>query len=77
MRSVAIPSLCFAVSALAQGPVRQAAFEDRPALVLANDKLELTVFPHGGALASVVLLDDPEKLNPLWNPSRYARERGQ
>lgn len=33
--------------------------------VLANDRLTLTIRPIGGAIASVVLADDPEKLNPL------------
>jgi hypothetical protein len=31
----------------------------------------------GGTLASIVLKDDPEELNPLWNPMRMARELGQ
>jgi hypothetical protein len=33
--------------------------------VLANDRLTLTIRPLGGAIGSVVLADDPEKLNPL------------
>jgi hypothetical protein len=33
--------------------------------VLANDRLTLTIRPIGGAIASVVLADDAEKLNPL------------
>jgi len=52
-------------------------FEDRPALLLSNDKLELTILARGGALARLVLRDDPERINPLWEPIRYARERGQ
>ena len=31
----------------------------------------------GSTLASVVLSDDPDKLSPLWNPMRMARELGQ
>ncbi len=31
----------------------------------------------GSTLASIVLKDDPEKLNPLWNPMRMAQELGQ
>src|SRR5215470_5141203 len=30
-------------------------FEDRPALVVSNDKLELTVMTEGGALANLIL----------------------
>lgn len=52
-------------------------FEGYPAVTLANDKLELHLMVKGSTLASVVLKDDPEKLNPLWNPMRMARELGQ
>jgi cytochrome c-type biogenesis protein CcmH/NrfG len=48
--------------------------EDRPALVVSNDTLELTVMAEGGALANLILRDDPAKLSPLWNPARIARE---
>lgn len=52
-------------------------FEERAALQLANEKIELTVLRHGGALASILLRDDAEKINPFWNPIRYAREQGR
>jgi hypothetical protein len=52
-------------------------FEGYPAVTLSNDKLELTLMVKGSTLASVVLKDDPEKLSPLWNPMRMARELGQ
>ena len=52
-------------------------FEDQPALLLANGTLELTVLPKGSTFASVVLAGDPEKLSPLWNPLRMAREAGE
>lgn len=32
---------------------------------------------QGSTLASVTLTDDPEKLSPLWNPMRMARELGR
>ena len=32
---------------------------------------------RGGAIVDLVLKDDPEKLSPLWNPVRLARELGQ
>jgi hypothetical protein len=54
-----------------------ARFEGQPALVLANDRLELIVLPQGGALASIVLKKDTGKINPLWDPLRYAREGGK
>lgn len=57
--------------------MKKSVFENFPALVLANDKIELTLLPHGGAMTSVVLLDDEHQLNPLWNPIRLAREAGQ
>jgi hypothetical protein len=52
-------------------------FEDIPALLISNDKLQLTVLTNGGALANLILRDDPDKLSPYWNPSRYARETGR
>ena len=66
--------LCLTLTALAQQPV---VFEDRPALVLANDKVELTVVTEGGAMAQIVLAADKEKINPLWNPYWIARQAGQ
>jgi hypothetical protein len=52
-------------------------FEEQPAYLLSNRALELTVLPKGSTFASVVLADDPEKLSPLWNPMRLAREVGE
>lgn len=70
---LALPA-CFAAGLSAQ---RKIEFEGRPAIVLENDRLELTVLTEGGALARLVLKDDPERLNPLWEPARLAREAGQ
>ena len=67
-----------AAGAAAQAPtIRQATFEERPALVMANGALELHVLPRGASLAGLTLSDDPEKINPMWNPVRMARELGQ
>ncbi len=55
----------------------QTTFEGRPALVLKNDKVALTVLTQGSTFANLVLTDDPEKLSPLWNPVRLAREAGE
>ncbi len=52
-------------------------FEDFPGYLLTNGTLELTVMSTGATFASVVLADDPEKLSPLWNPIRMAREAGE
>jgi hypothetical protein len=52
-------------------------FENRPAIVIGNDRLELTVLPQGGAFASVILKGDNGKTNPLWDPLRYSRETGR
>jgi len=45
-------------------------FDGRPALVLRNDKIELTLLPLGATLANLTLLDDIEKLSPFWNADR-------
>lgn len=70
--------ICVAVTGMAQNKEPQkTVFEDRPAFRLSNGKLELTVLPQGATFADLVLQDDPEKLSPIWNPIRMAREAGQ
>ena len=59
-----------------QDSVHNGDFEGNPAVVLSNDKLALTITTQGSTLAGIVLKDDPEKLSPLWNPLRMARELG-
>ena len=59
------------------GAAQSTTFEDNPAVALSNDKLDLTLMLKGSTLASIVLKDDPEKLSPLWNPMRMARELGR
>ena len=71
----------FSLSAAAQNVgtefVRQAEFEGRSALLLSNDKIELTMLSTGGAFVNLVLRADAAKLSPLWNPARLAREAGK
>jgi hypothetical protein len=45
-------------------------FDGRPALVLRNDKIELTILTLGATLANLTLRDDAEKLSPFWNTDR-------
>lgn len=52
-------------------------FEGLDAFLLSNGTLELTVLSQGSTFARVVLADDPEKLSPLWDPTRVAREVGK
>jgi hypothetical protein len=52
-------------------------FEGHEAFLLSNGTLELTVLSRGSTFARVVLVDDPEKLSPLWDPIRMAREAGE
>ena len=59
------------------GILRPTRFEQRPAFALSNDRLELVILEQGSSFASVTLADDPERLNPLWDPARMAREAGQ
>jgi hypothetical protein len=58
------------------GPPRTS-FEGLDAFLLSNGTLELTVLSRGSTFARVVLTDDPEKLSPLWDPTRVARETGK
>jgi hypothetical protein len=66
---------CLAVC-WAQSPIQNSSFEGSPSVVLASSKMQLTIMKKGSTLASLVLTDDPEKLSPLWNPMRMARELG-
>ena len=63
-------------AAFAQQP-QKTEFEGQSGFVLANGALELTVLERGSTLSSIVLADDAEKLSPLWNPARMAREAGE
>jgi len=38
-------------------------------VTLANRQIELTIAERGATLVNLVLLDDAEKLSPLWNPA--------
>ena len=49
---------------------QSASFDGRPAVILRNDKIELTVLPLGATLANLTLRDDTEKLSPYWNSDR-------
>ena len=73
VRRAVLLCLCATATVAAQ---RSTVFEDRPALVLANDKVELTIITEGGAMAQIVHADDKEKINPLWNPYWIARQAG-
>lgn len=51
-------------------------FDGRPAVVLRNDKLELTILTRGATLANLILRDDADKLSPYWNTDRALRPNG-
>jgi hypothetical protein len=70
MRIQIFVPLLFAAAACAQ----DATFEGHPAIPLMNDKLQLLILKQGASVASVILRDDPAKLNPLWEPARMQRE---
>jgi len=80
MRILPTAALYLAGAALAQTPesgfLKNSSFEDVPALLLSNDKIELTVLTNGGALANLILRDDAEKLSPFWNPSGTLEKPG-
>ncbi|HEY7210964.1 MAG TPA: hypothetical protein VH477_11880 [Bryobacteraceae bacterium] len=74
MPSSKIFALCAFASIVA---AQNTTYEGYPAVTLSNDKLALTLMLKGSTLSSIVLKDDPEKLNPLWNPMRMAGELGR
>ena len=67
----------FVALAAALTAQRTTEFESRPALAIENDKVELLIFPKGGAFASLTLKSDADKLNAMWNPAAGARAAGQ
>lgn len=76
MRKALLPIVCAVVLAQ-EADLKKTTFENQPGMVLANGKLEMIVFEQGATFASLVLSDDAEKLSPLWNPARLAREAGR
>ena len=72
-----VAALVFVAVGWPQGVVHDLSFEGFPAIVFSNSQLELTVMRKGATLASATLADDSEKLSPLWNPMRMARELGR
>src|SRR5205814_1280026 len=51
-------------------------FDGRPAVILRNDKIELTVLTRGATLANLILRDDAEKFSPYWNSDRALKPGG-
>jgi hypothetical protein len=56
---------------------QEQSYEGQPSALLANDRLQMQILLQGGAIGSFVLQEDPQKLNPMWNPLRTAREQGR
>ncbi len=77
--SAAILVFSFAANAQNLGTefVKPTEFEGRSALLLSNDKIELTMLSTGGAFVNLVLRADASRLSPLWNPARLARKAGK
>lgn len=62
--------LAGASMALPQTSTQETTFAGQPGTLLSNDKLQVVILSQGGAIASVVLADDSEKLNPMWAGGR-------
>ena len=65
------------VSGLAAAGVVDGDFHGRPAVVLTNDRIELKVLPYGGAMVSLILRDDAERMSPLWDSFGADLEAGK
>jgi len=70
-RTTTLATAATVAIAFAAGPVM---FEDRPAVLIGNEKIEFTVLPQGTMLARILLKDDISKMSPLWDPVREAQE---
>jgi hypothetical protein len=76
MRALVLFLVCASAAPAQISGMHKTVFESRPAVALANDKLEVTILNDGGAFAALILRDDPGRLSPLWNPTRMMRELG-
>jgi hypothetical protein len=72
----ALPFVLLAVFSFAVLLVAQTDFDGRPAVVLRNDKIELTILTRGATLANLILRDDADKLSPYWNTDRALNPPG-
>jgi hypothetical protein len=72
----AVLSGILALARAADAPVNST-FEGHPAVTIANDRLIVTILTQGSTIAAVVLHGGEDKLGPLWNPMRMARESGR
>jgi len=77
MRRLLIMLITSVAVAQSQGVPQGSTFEGQPAFTLSNDRLQMTVMVQGSSIASLVMTDDAQKLNPYWNPTRLAREAGR
>ena len=68
--------LLFAVALLASAQTKTT-WEEFPGYTLSNGTVDVTVLTTGGTIASILLSGEQEKLNPLWDPIRFARETGK
>ena len=49
--------------------------QDFPARILSNGQVKATILTVGASLVSLELADDPDRLNPLWDPQQIAAGR--
>jgi hypothetical protein len=70
-KTAILSALATVAIAFAAAPVT---FEDRPAVLIGNDKIEFTVLPQGTMIARILLKDDMSKMSPLWDPVREAQQ---
>src|SRR5262249_4239356 len=54
-----------------------ASFEEHPAVTISNGRLAVTILTQGGTIAQALLSNNGDKIGPLWNPMRMARELGR
>lgn len=71
MQRVAVICVLAGLNTWAQTPTT---WEGFPGHVLSNGVIDVTVLSTGGTIPSVTLTADKQKLNPLWDPIRFARE---
>ena len=58
-------ALALGLTAAAAAAQQDVTYDGKPARVIENDKLALTILTSGGAMVQLVRKEDPSKLNPL------------
>jgi hypothetical protein len=76
-KSLLIPLMSGIILCQTNSAPHAGTFDGQDAVILSNDRLELTVLTQGAGISSLVMTDKADRMSPLWDPLRLARETGR